>query len=105
MLICFNLAYISGVLCDRKQFKMDKMYLSHNQGLCLYGSVLAVLSVQQQTIHVFKVSPQGTLIQARTIGRFCYDDDEFFYSQTSHVPPRQLNRPYTDKVGMHYFFI
>ncbi|GFR97412.1 DET1 homolog [Elysia marginata] len=90
----------TGVVCDRKQFKMDKIYLSHNQGLCLYGSVLAILSVQQQTIHVFKVSPQGTLIQVRTIGRFCYDDDEFFYSQTSHLPPRQLNRPYIDKVNI-----
>lgn len=87
----------TGVVCDRKQFKMDKIYLSHNQGLCLYGSVLAILSVQQQTIHVFKISPQGTLIQVRTIGRFCYDDDEFFYNQTSQVLPRQLNRPFSDK--------
>lgn len=45
----------SGRLCDTRSFKCDKIILSHNQGLYLYRNILAVLSVQQQTIHVFQV--------------------------------------------------
>ena len=45
----------TGRLCDTRSFKCDKIILSHNQGLYLYRNILAVLSVQQQTIHVFQV--------------------------------------------------
>ncbi|KAJ8245064.1 hypothetical protein COCON_G00236150 [Conger conger] len=45
----------TGRLCDTRAFKCDKIILSHNQGLYLYRNILAVLSVQQQTIHVFQV--------------------------------------------------
>lgn len=48
----------TGKLCDTRSFKCDKIILSHNQGLYLYRNILAVLSVQQQTIHVFQVSPR-----------------------------------------------
>lgn len=48
----------SGRLCDTRSFKCDKIILSHNQGLYLYRNILAVLSVQQQTIHVFQVGTQ-----------------------------------------------
>ncbi|XP_028922637.1 DET1 homolog isoform X2 [Ornithorhynchus anatinus] len=65
----------TGRLCDTRTFKCDKVILSHNQGLYLYGNILAVLSVQQQTIHVFQVTPEGTFLDVRTIGRFCYEDD------------------------------
>lgn len=46
----------TGRLCDTRSFKCDKIILSHNQGLYLYRNILAVLSVQQQTIHVFQVN-------------------------------------------------
>lgn len=46
----------TGRLVDTRSFKCDKIILSHNQGLYLYRNILAVLSVQQQTIHVFQVS-------------------------------------------------
>ena len=66
----------TGRLCDSRHFKCDKIFLSHNQGLYLYKDTLAVLSVQQQTIHIFQVTPDGTFIDVRTIGRFCYEDDQ-----------------------------
>ncbi|CAH1961528.1 unnamed protein product [Acanthoscelides obtectus] len=44
-----------GKLCDTRQFKVDKIYLSHNQGLYLYKDTLAVLSVQHQVIHIFQL--------------------------------------------------
>ncbi|MBZ3881684.1 DET1-like protein [Sciurus carolinensis] len=65
----------TGRLCDTRTFKCDKVVLSHNQGLYLYKTILVILSVQQQTIHVSQVTPEGTFIDVRTIGRFCYEDD------------------------------
>ncbi|XP_077989109.1 DET1 homolog [Glandiceps talaboti] len=69
-----------GILCDSRQFKCDKIFLSHNQGLYLYRNILAVLSVQQQTIHIFQVTPEGNFIDVRVIGRFCYEDDALVLS-------------------------
>lgn len=69
----------SGHLCDSRSFKYDKIFLSHNQGLYLYKNTLAVLSVLQQTIHIFHVTPTGEFIDVRSIGRFCYEDDGLFF--------------------------
>lgn len=64
----------TGRLCDTRTLKCDKVVLSHNQGLYLYKNILAILSVLQ-IIHVFPVTPEGTFMDVRTIGRFCYEDD------------------------------
>ena len=64
-----------GILVDKTMFKTDKIVLSHNQGIYLYRNVLAVLSIQHQTIHIFHLEADGTLVKDREIGRFCYDDD------------------------------
>ena len=69
----------AGRLCDTRTFKVDKIFLSHNQGLYLYKDTLAVLSVQHQTIHIFQLI-DGLFINVRTIGRFCYEDDDFHLS-------------------------
>nr|CAG4635318.1 EOG090X028J [Artemia franciscana] len=69
-----------GLLLDSRQFRTDKIYLAHNQGLYLYKNILSILSVQHQTIHIFQISSEGELIEVRTIGRFCHDDDEFILS-------------------------
>jgi len=69
-----------GRLCDRTTFKIDKIFLSHNQGLYLYKDTLAVLSVQHQTIHIFHIDPEGSFIKVREIGRNCYDNDDYLLS-------------------------
>jgi len=69
----------TGHLCDSRSFKYDKIFLSHNQGLYLYKNTLAVLSVLQQTIHIFHVTSAGEFIDVRSIGRFCYEDDGLFF--------------------------
>lgn len=69
----------AGRLCDTRHFKVDKIFLSHNQGLYLYKDTLAVLSVQHQTIHIFHII-DGMFVDIRTIGRFCYEDDDFLLS-------------------------
>ena len=44
-----------GVHCDSLKFKNDKIFLSHNQGIYLYKDILAILSVQHQTIHIYQL--------------------------------------------------
>lgn len=68
-----------GKLCDTRQFKIDKIFLSHNQGLYLYKDTLAVLSVQHQTIHIFQIL-DGMFVDVRRIGRFCFEDDSYFFN-------------------------
>ncbi|XP_015911482.1 DET1 homolog [Parasteatoda tepidariorum] len=87
----------NGILRDKRAFKTDKIYLSHNQGVYLYQDFLCVLSVQHQTIHVFQVTKEGYFINVRTIGRFCYDDDEFYMSNMRYTQtPPTLCRPYRE---------
>ncbi|KAF7707740.1 DET1 homolog [Silurus meridionalis] len=91
----------TGRLCDTRAFKCDKIILSHNQGLYLYRNILAVLSVQQQTIHVFQVTGEGTFLDVRTIGRFCYEDDlltlSAVYSEAQVESPAGFSRLYKEK--------
>ncbi|XP_050307622.1 DET1 homolog isoform X2 [Anthonomus grandis grandis] len=68
-----------GKLCDKRHFKVDKIFLSHNQGLYLYKDTLAVLSVQHQMIHIFQIL-DGMFVDVRKIGRFCYEDDLYLYN-------------------------
>ncbi|XP_030749680.1 DET1 homolog isoform X2 [Sitophilus oryzae] len=68
-----------GKLCDIRNFKIDKIFLSHNQGLYLYKDTLAVLSVQHQMIHIFQIL-DGMFVDVRKIGRFCYEDDLYLYN-------------------------
>ena len=75
----------NGKCCDKRSFKTDKIFLSHNQGLHLYKKTLSVLSVQHQLIHLFHVitdplSGEGKFYDVKTVGRFCYEDDEYLVS-------------------------
>lgn len=87
----------TGTLRDKRTFKTDKIFLSHNQGLYLYRDTLAVLSVQHQTVHIFKVTKDGQFVDVRTVGRFCYEDDELLVSSallSSTISSRR--RPYCE---------
>ena len=84
----------SRKLKDSRQFKCDKIFLSHNQGIYLFKDLLAVLSVQHQSIHIFQVTPEGYFVDVRVIGRFCYDDDDYF---TDKLPEMRNIRPFRDK--------
>ena len=70
---------LGGLVSDCKSFKCDKIHLSHNQGLSLSGSTLAVLSVQQQTIYLYQIE-NGMFIHMHDVGRFCYPDGQLVYS-------------------------
>ena len=88
---------INGRLCDTRTMKTDKIFLSHNQGLYLYEDTLAVLSVQHQTIHIFRITPDGYFVDVRSIGRFCFDDDELLVNQVGGMwSPGQVLRPFRE---------
>lgn len=84
----------NGKLCDTKHFKIDKIYLSHNQGIYLYKDILAVLSVQHQTIHLFQIL-DGMLLEIRKIGRFCYEDDHLLLNSTFLPQPHE--KPFLER--------
>ncbi|XP_048584227.1 DET1 homolog isoform X2 [Nematostella vectensis] len=85
-----------GRLSDSRTFKCDKIFLSHNQGLYLYRDLLAILSVQQQTIHIFQVTKDGKFIEVRSIGRFCHEDDELVLTGSRGVENNQIRSPYLE---------
>lgn len=68
-----------GLISDTKNFFVDKIILSHNQGLYLFNETLAVLSIQHQTIHIFHIR-DGTFTFLRSVGRFCSMEEEFLYN-------------------------
>lgn len=70
-----------GELTDSIEFKADKIFLSHNQGIYLFKDILAILSVQHQTIHIYQIL-DGKFVEVKQIGRFLYDDDEFIVSRS-----------------------
>lgn len=80
----------TGRVTDRIHFKVDKIYLSHNQGLYLYNNTLAIMSVQHQTIHIYELY-DGRFVQHLHIGRFCSHNDQLLYE---HVYPAE--RPFRE---------
>lgn len=81
-----------GLVSDYKSFKCDKIYLSHNQGMSLCGSTLAVLSVQQQTIYLYQIV-NGVFVHMHNIGRFCYPDGPLVYSYASFDCASSIEAP------------
>ena len=73
-------------VCLLQTFNIDKIFLSHNQGLYLYKDRLAILSVQHQTIHMYKLGMEnGKLTKLYSVGRTVYDTDEYLLSCTGKV--------------------
>ena len=86
--------FINGILQCTVHFKCDKINPSHNQGLFLYKNVLAVLSVQHQTIHLFQCE-EGNLIKTHSVGRFCFDDDSLIFQRLqSTLPVEERREPF-----------
>jgi len=74
---------------DRLTFNTDKIFLSHNQGLYLFKDRLAILSVQHQTVYLYKLGPDGSLTLLSTIGRTLYDTDDYLLSCTGQGQGQQ----------------
>ena len=88
-----------GLVSDYKSFKCDKIYLSHNQGVSMCDSTLAVLSVQQQTIYLYQIEG-GAFIHMHDVGRFCHPDGLLVYSYADFHASTNLDSsswPFHDK--------
>ncbi|XP_058059410.1 DET1 homolog [Anopheles bellator] len=87
-----------GRISDSRDFRVDKIILSHNQGVYLYNNTLAILSIQHQTLYVFSIA-EGTFVKERTIGRFCSAEDDYLYTnaiaqeRTGTPMPRAFRDP------------
>lgn len=84
---------VNGQLSSTLVMKSDKIYLSHNQGICLYNNTLAILSILHQTIHVYELC-DGAFLTLRKIGRFCSNNDHQLYTQ---VYPTNKILPFREK--------
>lgn len=82
----------TGRVTDHVDFKADKIFLSHNQGLYLYNNTLAILSVQHQTIHIYELL-EGHFLNVNRIGRFCSDHEQSLYNSVyaSDRPFREVS--------------
>lgn len=68
----------TGQVSDQLNFRVDKIYLSHNQGLYLYNNTLAIMSVQHQTIHIYALH-DGRFTNLCRVGRFTNDMERSLY--------------------------
>lgn len=76
----------SGQVTDQINFKNDKIVLSHNQGLYLYKNMLAILSVQHQTIYLYDIF-DGHFLNTMKIGRFCSEEEVGLYNLVNAGQP------------------
>lgn len=83
---------VHGRVSDSIDFKVDKIILSHNQGLYLYNETLAILSIQHQTIHIYQIL-DGSFISVRQIGRFCCDEEQYLFNSSFFFSSRAFREP------------
>ncbi|XP_057972150.1 light-mediated development protein DET1 isoform X2 [Malania oleifera] len=74
-----------GVILDEKVFCNDFINLAHSMGVFLYDDLLAIVSLRYQAIHILQIRESGNLVDVRTIGAFCREDDELFLSSYAQV--------------------
>lgn len=93
MFFCYLLVLIisdtirleDGIVLDEKVFRDDFVHLAHNMGVFLYDDLLAIVSLRYQTIHILQIRDSGNLVDVRSIGAFCREDDELFLNSNAQV--------------------
>ncbi|KAJ3092515.1 acid phosphatase det1, partial [Physocladia obscura] len=76
-LICLS----TGAVLDRLHFPANMILLSHAAGVQIYGEILAITSIKDQTIHLFHVQDTGRFVKLREIGWHNNDDDEYVLAE------------------------
>jgi hypothetical protein len=89
-------------LSDKLKFNADKINLTNNQSLCLFKNTFAVLSLQNQTIHVYNIvklnntssnNSKFKFVPINLIGRFSFPDDaEWLNIQNTNNPQKSSRR-------------
>lgn len=87
-------------VCDKVKLKADKLNLTHNHSIGLFQNVFIVLSLQNQTIHVYNLVPSldekmsYIFVFIKSIGRFCFNDDQDIIKipSTNYYPAKKVTR-------------
>ncbi|KAB2627289.1 light-mediated development protein DET1 [Pyrus ussuriensis x Pyrus communis] len=88
--ITFHLLRLEdGVVLDQKSFQNDFINLAHNMGVFLYDDLLAIVSLRYQTIHILQIRDSGNLVDVRSIGTFCREDDQLFLTSNTQTDLHQ----------------
>lgn len=66
----------TGKICEKKVLTADYTYLTGHAGVHLFNDTLAVLSIQNQCVYLFRVLATGVLEEYKTIGYHKDDADQ-----------------------------
>ncbi|KAI8146836.1 De-etiolated protein 1 Det1-domain-containing protein [Fennellomyces sp. T-0311] len=66
----------TGELVDKHLFHGDYIQIADHTGVSLYEDKFSVLSIQTQTIHLFRINESGKLHLYQSIGAYLRNDDE-----------------------------
>ncbi|KAL8036075.1 hypothetical protein ABFS82_12G133000 [Erythranthe guttata] len=82
--ITFHLVRLEdGVILDERVFCNDYINLAHSMGVFLYDDLLAIVSLRYQRIQILQIRDSGNLVDVRSIGEYCREDDELFLNSSA----------------------
>ncbi|XP_042040447.1 light-mediated development protein DET1-like [Salvia splendens] len=94
--ITFHLIRLEdGVILDERVFCNDYINLAHSMGVFLYDDLVAIVSLRYQRIHILQIRDSGDLVDVRSIGEYCREDDELFLNSSSQgmaIPDRNTTQ-------------
>lgn len=67
---------MSGRVLDRVLIKVDSVHLTNQAAVSVWDNIIAILAPDLQNVYIVRVSFQGKFEDVRTIGSWCYEDDE-----------------------------
>ncbi|CAO3672634.1 unnamed protein product [Umbelopsis ramanniana] len=79
--IFYSVDIQTGQVVDTLCFQNDYILLPQHAGVSLFRNLFAVMSVQNQTIHLFQIMGTGCLRKLRSIGWFNNEDEESLLRQ------------------------
>lgn len=74
-----------GVILDERVFCNDYINLAHSMGVFLYDDLVAIVSLRYQRIHILQIRDSGNLVDVRSIGEYCREDDELFLNSSAQA--------------------
>uniref|UniRef100_A0A0N5AFU5 DET1 homolog n=1 Tax=Syphacia muris TaxID=451379 RepID=A0A0N5AFU5_9BILA len=82
--ICFYCIDLeNGTVCDTFTLSVDRIWVA--RGVHLVERVMAIFSLQQQTVHILRINQNGRFTKLKELGRTLYDDDSIILSKYNHA--------------------
>ncbi|KAK9060625.1 hypothetical protein SSX86_021331 [Deinandra increscens subsp. villosa] len=98
--ITFHLLRLEdGVVLDERVFCNDYINLAQSMGVFLFEDLLAIVSLRYQRIHILQIRDSGSLVDLRSIGEFCREDDELFLNSSSQADGTAQHMPINNVVN------